>query len=266
MNRMLVIVFDEESKAYEGSKALLDLHNELSLTLYAYAIIAKDSKGAVGVKKTADQGPVGTTVGFVTGALIGLLGGPVGAAVGAASGTLSGSIYDLMQMGIDQDFVTEISGYLSPGKSAVVADVDEEWVTPVDSRMAPLGGIVFRRVRGEFIADQIERGAAADQAELAKLKAERDQAVGETKAKLQAMVDATQKRIQIRRDAIRQKIESAKLEGEAKIKSLQAQSEKAKGDTKARLEKLVAEVRSAHEIRVQKLSQAWQLIKEAAAA
>jgi uncharacterized membrane protein len=263
---MLVIVFNDESKAYEGSKALLDLHNELSLTLYAYAIIAKDSKGAVGIKKAADQGPVGTTVGLITGGLIGLLGGPVGAAVGAASGTLSGSIYDLMQMGIDEDFVTEVSGYLLPGKSAVVADVDEEWVTPVDSRMAPLGGIVFRRVRGEFIADQIERGIAADQAELAKLKAERDQAVGDGKAKLQAMVDATQKRIQIRRDGIKQKIESAKLEGEAKVKSLQAQIEKAKGDTKARLEKLVAEVRTAHEIRVQKLSQAWQLIKEAAAA
>ena len=68
------------------------------------------------------------------------------------------------------------------------------------------------------------------------------------------MVNATQKRIQIRQDGIKQKIESAKLEGEAKVKSLQAQVDKAKGDTKARLEKLAAEVRAAHETRVQKLS------------
>jgi uncharacterized membrane protein len=265
MNRMLVIVFNKESMAYEGTKALKELHDEYSLTLYAYAVIAKDAKGNVSVKQAADQGPLGTALGFATGGLIGLLGGPVGAAVGAAGGTLSGSLYDLAQVGVDEDFINEVSAYLSPGKTAVVADVDEEWVTPLDSRMEPLGGVVFRCARGEFIDAQIERGIAADKAELAMLKAERDQAVGEAKAKLQAKIDATQKRIQTRRDGIEAKIESINREQEAKMKSMEEQAAKAKGNAKAYLDRRIAETRADHEARNAKLSKAWQLVKEAAA-
>jgi uncharacterized membrane protein len=265
MNRMLVIVFNKESMAYEGTKALKELHDGYSLTLYSYAVIAKDSKGVVSVKQAADQGPLGTGLGFVTGGLIGLLGGPVGVAVGAATGTLTGSIYDLAQVGVGEDFINEVSAYISPGKFAVVADVDEEWVTPVDTRMEPLGGVVFRRVRGEYIDAQIERGIAADKAELAMLQAERDQAVGEAKAKLQAKIDATQKRIQTRRDGIEAKIESIKREGEAKLKSLEEQGAKAKGDAKAYLDRRIVETRADDEARNAKLSKAWKLVKEAAA-
>jgi uncharacterized membrane protein len=265
MNKLLVIVFDNESKAYEGSRALLQLHNDYSLTVYAYAVITKDSKGTVNIQKVDDHGPVGTGVGFATGALIGLLGGPVGLAIGAAAGLMTGSVYDLLQLGIDEDFVDEVSAFLLPGKSAVVADVDEEWVTPVDTRMEALGGVVFRRVRGEFIDAQIERGMAADRAELKQLEAEFDQAVGESKARLQARIDATKRRIQTRRDGIKEKIEAIKREEEAKINSLQEQAANARGHAKARLEKRIAETRADHEARVEKLSKAWQLVKDAAA-
>jgi hypothetical protein len=83
--------------------------------------------------------------------LIGLLGGPVGLAVGAVTGAAAGSLYDLAQLGVSEDFVAEVSRQLSPGKAAVIAEVDEEWITPLDARMEPLGGVVFRRSRGEFI-------------------------------------------------------------------------------------------------------------------
>src|SRR5262245_41704417 len=109
MDKMVVIVFDNESKAYEGSRALVDLHKENSLTIYGYAVIAKDSKGNLNIKQATDQGPVGTGIGFATGALIGLLGGPAGLAIGAATGTLAGSLYDLAQVGIGEDFIYEVS-------------------------------------------------------------------------------------------------------------------------------------------------------------
>ena len=264
MDKMVVIVFDNESKAYEGSRALVDLHKENSLTLYGYAVIAKDSKGNLNVKQAADQGPVGTGIGFATGALIGLLGGPAGLAIGAATGTLAGSLYDLAQVGIGEDFIDEVSSYLSPGKSAVVAEVDEGWVTPLDTRMDDLGGVVFRRVRGDFIDAQIERDINVTKSEVKELKAEHSQAVGEAKAKLQAKLDSAQKRLQTQRDAVREKIDGIKREEEAKIKSLQEQAAKAKGEAKSRLEKRVAEVRADQDARVEKLNKAWQLIKEAA--
>jgi uncharacterized membrane protein len=265
MNKMIVTVFNDQSSAYEGAKALRELHAEGSLTLYATAVIAKDAKGVVSVKQTADQGPSGTVLGLTTGSLIGLLGGPVGLAVGAATGTIAGSLYDIAQLGMSEDFLVEVTQYLLPGKVAVIAEVDEEWVTPIDARMEPLGGIVFRRARAEFIDAQIERETAADKAEIAKLKAEHNQAVGEAKAKLKAKLDAAQYRLQARRDLLKQRVEAIEREGEAKIKSLQEQAAQAKGEMKAKLERRLAEERADHQLRVEKLRKAWQLVKEAAA-
>jgi uncharacterized membrane protein len=217
------------------------------------AVIAKDSQGKVSVKQEAGQDPLGTVLGFATGSLIGLLGGPVGLAVGAATGTIAGSLSDMAHLGVSDDFLAEVSQHLSPGKMAVVAEVDEDWITPLDTRMETLGGVVFRRARGEFVDAQIEREIAADKAEIAKLKAERDKAVGEAKAKLQAKLDAAQNRLQARRVQLDKKIEAIRREGEAKIKLLKEQAAKAKSETKAKLEKRLAEALKEHEAHVDKL-------------
>ena len=265
MNKMMVTIFNDERSAYEGLKALEGLHAEGSLTLHAAAVIAKNTAGEVSVKQADDQGPAGTLFGLATGSLIGLLGGPIGLAVGATAGTVTGSIYDLAVVGVGDDFLAEVSQNLTPGKVAVVADVDEEWVTPLDTRMEALGGVVFRRVRGEFIDAQIEREMAAESAELAELKAEHQQAVGNAKAQLKAKVDAAQKRFDARRTLLEGRIEAFEREGEAKITALQKQAAKARGEMKAKLEKRIAQERADHKARVDKLRQAWQLVKEAAA-
>jgi uncharacterized membrane protein len=265
MDKMIVVVFDNEKQAYEGFKALKDLHAEGSITLYASAVIAKDAGGNVTVKEAAEPGPLGTGVGLVTGSLIGLLGGPVGVAFGAYAGSLVGMVRDLAKAGVGEDFLDEVGQSLQPGKVAVIAEMYEEWVTPLDTRMDALGGIVLRRAREEFVDAQIEADIAADKAELAELKAEHKRAVGEAKAKLQVKIDAVQNRLKTRRDQLKERTAAVKREGEAKIKSLQEQAAKAKGERKAKLEKRIAEARARHEARVEKLSQAWQLVKEAAA-
>ena len=56
MNKMLVAVFDTEPAAYEGLHALKDLHEDGDITLYATAVLVKDSAGTVSVKQTADRG------------------------------------------------------------------------------------------------------------------------------------------------------------------------------------------------------------------
>jgi uncharacterized membrane protein len=265
MDKMIVAVFDDETKAYEGLKALKDLHTDGSLALYGAAVIAKDAKGAVSVKQADDEGPLGTLFGLATGSLIGLLGGPVGLALGAATGTFAGSLYDLAQVGVGSDFVDEASQQLVPGKAAVVAEVEEEWVTPLDTRMGALGGAVVRRTRHEFVDAQFERDIAADQAELAALKAEHAKAAGEAKAKLQARIDATQGRLQHRRDQLKEWLAASRREDEARIKSIEEQAAKAKGEMKARLEARAAKTRADHKARTDKLSRAWELVKEAAA-
>jgi uncharacterized membrane protein len=264
MERMIVTIFNDEKSAYQGMQALKQLHAEGSLALYAAAVIAKDVQGQVSVKQAEDEGPLGTLLGLMTGSFIGLLGGPVGLAVGASAGTLTGSLYDLARVGVSEDFLAEVSQNLTPGKSAVVADVNEEWVTPVDTRMEALGGVVFRRARGEFIDAQIEREIAADQAELAQLKAEYNQALGDAKVKLQAKLEAAQKKFEARRALLNERIDAIEKEGEAKIKSLQEQVARASSKTRASLEQGLAQERADHKARMAKLRRAWQLVKEAA--
>jgi uncharacterized membrane protein len=265
MNKMVVVVFDDEKKAYEGVKTLKELHDEASLTLYASAVIARDAKGKVIVKEAADQGPIGTATGLLTGSLIGLLGGPVGLVVGAYGGAVGGAAYDLVQVGVSSDFLEEVSQTLTPGKVAVVAEIDEEWVTPLDTKMEKLGGIVDRRARWDVIDAQVDRQIAADQAEFAKLKAEHSKAVGDAKTKLKAKVDAAHNRLEQQRNLLHGKMEHIKQEGEAKVKSTQIQAAKTTAETKAKLEKRIEEIRSDYNGRMDKLRKAWELIKEAAA-
>jgi uncharacterized membrane protein len=264
MNKLIVTVFNDEKSAYDGVAALNQLHSEGSLTLYATAVIAKDANGAISVRQQADQGPLGTVLGLTTGSLVGLIGGPVGMVAGGAAGTLLGSLYDIAEIGISGDFWSEALQRLSPGKVGVIAEVDEDWVTPLDTRMESLGGVVFRRSRAEFVDEQIERDIAADKAEIAMLKAEYQQATGEAKAKLKAKIDATEKRLRAKNDEMKKRIEAVKRAGEAKVKSIEDQLAQARGETKAKLEKRVAERRADHKLRMEKLGQAWELIKDAA--
>ncbi len=152
-NKILVSVFDSEQKAFEGLTALKDLHRDGDITVYASTVIAKDPSGTVSVRQEADNGPIGTLAGIVTGGLVGLLGGPAGVAVGAYIGGFGGLMYDLFQAGVSIDFVDEVSASLTPGKAAVIADIDETWVTPVDIRLGALGGTTFRRFPGEVVDD-----------------------------------------------------------------------------------------------------------------
>src|SRR5215472_6643176 len=135
MNRMLVIVFDNESKAYEGKKALLELDSEGSISTYAYAVVTKNSDGTASVKQGDDTGPLGTLAGTTLGSLIGLLGGPAGVVLGATAGLSAGAAVDLHNARISDDFIDDVTKALVPNKVALVAEIEEDWTTPVDSRM-----------------------------------------------------------------------------------------------------------------------------------
>ena len=145
MDKILVVVFDSESKAHEGSRALQDLQNEVSIWLYAKAVIVRDAGGKVEVKQEGDMGPVGTAVGMFIGSLIGLIGGPVGLAIGAYAGTLGGPAYDLANVGVSEDFLNEVEQSLKPGKAAVVADMWDVGGMGVAGRY-PYGSFRWRRL------------------------------------------------------------------------------------------------------------------------
>jgi uncharacterized membrane protein len=266
MDKYLVVGFDNELKAYEGSRALQDLQDEGSINLYAKVVIVRDASGKVTVKQEGDMGPVGTAVGLLTGSLVGLIGGPVGVAVGATAGMFGGLLYDTAELGVSEDFLAEVADYLQPGKAAVVAEVWEEWMLPVDTRMEALGGIVFRRSRNEVLDIVVERDVEALEADLADLETEYNQATGEAKVKLQEQIEATKAKLHAIQDGIQTKIEASHKETEAKIESLQEQAAKESGEQKAKREARIAELKADQKRRSELLKQAQDLIKEALAA
>lgn len=263
MDKMLVAVFDSETQAYEGTRVLKELHAEGQITLYAEAVIVKDAQGNVAVKQVADPGPVGTAVGLLTGTLVGVLGGPVGMLVGASAGALGGSMFDLGETVVGSDFLDEVARNLAPGKAAVVAEAEEEWVTPIDARMAAVGGRVLRRTRGDVEHAQFERDITALNAEIAAMEAEYEQATDEAKANLRARIDSTKSRLRETRERARARMEATQREAEAKLAALQAQSDRASAEQRAQLDKRAAEVRADYARRTAMLDQASQHGNEA---
>jgi len=266
MNKMLVAVFNNDTQAYEGLTALKELHREGDITLYASAVLSKDTSGKVNMKQTVDDGPVGTALGMLTGSMVGLLAGPVGLAVGATYGALTGLLFDLNNAGIDVQFVDDVSKALSPGKAAVLADVDEDWRTPVDARIGKLNGVVFRRLRSEVAEDQLTREAAAFKADVQQLEEELAEAHADHKAAIQKQIDDAKTKLQVTRDLVQKRVDQTKREADAKIASLQEQLKQASARHKARIEKRIAEIRASLEAKNAKLKEAGRLVAEALAA
>ena len=247
MERMLVVVFDNESKTYEGSHALKQLDAEGSIAIHAESVIKKNADGTVTVKQSEDDFPVRTVGGTAIGSLIGLLEGPVGLGIGAAAGALAGAIGDLHVAGVDGEYLDDVSAALTPGKCAVIADVSEEWVTPVDTRMEALGGAVYRTAKKTVEEDERARDVAALRAEIAQLKAEYAQARADRRAKLKARIDKLETKLQAKLDQAKQRSEQIKSETEAKIQALQQKAAKAQGDIKATLDARVKRIRGEYE-------------------
>jgi uncharacterized membrane protein len=262
MDSILVVVFENESKAYEGSQALREMEIEGSIHLYAKAVLIRDADGKVLVKQSSDMGAAGTAGGLIIGALIGLLGGPVGVAVGAGVGTSGGFLYDMAHLGVGQDYLDGVGKSLKPGKAAVVAEIWEDWILPVDTKMEDLGGVVFRHTRKDILDLQVERDITTLKAEIDELESEYDRASGEAKTKLQEKIDTARAKLQTTVSGIQARLEASQQETKAKIDSLQEQAAKAHEERKAKLEKRIAELKAEQKRRNEQLKQAGQHIKE----
>ena len=228
MDRMLVVVFDNESKAYEGKKALLQLDGEGSIGVYGYAVLAKNADGTASVKQGDNVGPIGSLVGTSLGSLVGVLAGPVGLAVGASAGLAAGGAFDVSNVGIGYDFIDDVSKVLLPNRVAVIAEIDEDWTTPVDTRMEAIGGTVFRRALSEVKEKIHEENVAAMKADLAELKAEHAKAHADRKAKLQEKINQLDTKIQAQLQKAKDRGEAVQRKAQAKAQVLKAKAEAAR--------------------------------------
>ena len=161
MHNYIAVVFDDSSKAYEGLHALWQLDDSADITVHGAAVIHRDSLGEIQVDTKETHPALGTAVGVGIGALLGALAGPAGAAIGAAGGAAVGAATggmvgvaaDLSRADTREQAAAETGFVLGNGQSAVLANVSEDWTSPVDTRMKSLGGTVYRRAKDDVEDD-----------------------------------------------------------------------------------------------------------------
>jgi len=264
MHRILVVLFDSESQAHEGRRVLKDLHHEGSVTVYAAAIVTRDHDGQVRVNELRDEGAAPLLASPVIGGLVGLLGGALGAAFGIGLvtvpfGILSGTtvagfvslMLDFVKVADRQQFATDVGTYLVAGKAALIADVDEERMLPVDIRLEAEGGIVYRQPRNDADYLVVERELKALRTEYDALQEEYASATGPDRAKLEAKSDVVKAQLQGKVKQAREQMEMEHAVAEAKLKLLKEQEATAWGGWKASLkprsERVEAEYRERSE-------------------
>lgn len=161
MNNYVAIVFNSDEKAYEGLHTLWNLDSTGDITVRGAAVIHRDKFGHVDVAtKDTDPG-MRTIVGAGLGALLGALAGPIGSAmgiagaasvaagsaagIGAAAGGVTGLTADAVKAGEHEEAAYESGFVMNAGQSAVIAEVSEDWTTPLDTAVNRLGGVIYRR-------------------------------------------------------------------------------------------------------------------------
>lgn len=141
MHCMLVVLLENETKTEEAKTVLLRLDRDGSIDVYGYAVIAKNADGTVDASQADAYGTFSPSAGILLESLRGTTATAFGAApqVSAASSAAK----------TREDFINEAKEVLLPRRVAIVAEVEEEWPPVVDSRMEPIGGIVFRWTMSE---------------------------------------------------------------------------------------------------------------------
>ncbi len=283
MEKFVAVVFDTEEAAFKGETALRDLHRNGELAVYAAAVIGKDQDGRVEVKKFEDEGPIGTAFGLILGGIIGVLAGPVAVASGAvlagsaaagaaaasgmAAGSLAGGMFgmarDLWVSGIDTDMLDKVSLELLPGKSCLVASVDEVWTAPLDTQMNGLGGMVLRKLRVDAIDAQYEADMTELDRELAALDDEFSQASEESKKAIHDTIEAAKGKMSDARDKIDARFDELDRETDARLAAIEEQIQTAKDNTREKFQKRKAEIKADYKERKAKLDASLARAKEA---
>ena len=124
--------------------------------------------------------------------------------------------------------IDDVDKMLVPNRVAVVAEIEEDWTTPVDTRMEAIGGSVFRRALSDVKQTIHEENVAAMQADLAQMKAEHAKAHADRKAKLQEKINQLDSKIQTQLQKAKDRREALERQAQAKVQVLKAKAEAAK--------------------------------------
>ena len=118
MSNLVVIVFDDETTAFEMRTALYKMQKEYLIEMEDAVVVTKNQGGKVHLHQAMNLTAAGAVGGGFWGTLIGLLflNPLLGLAVGAGAGAISGMLSDI---GVNDKMMKEMADSFQPGNSAL---------------------------------------------------------------------------------------------------------------------------------------------------
>jgi len=144
MHRVLVIVFDSEARADEGKSELLRLDNEGSISIYRYEVLVKKADGPVIMRQADGNGTLSPFAKSIFGRLMDSTRPYFPGSIPKPSTPRSGNSPESNRIKKGEVFIRDVMEVLLPHRVAIVAEVEEQWPTVLDRRMASMGGVIFR--------------------------------------------------------------------------------------------------------------------------
>ena len=118
MSNLGVILFDDETTAFDMRTELVKMQKEYLIEMEDAVVVTKNESGKIQLHQAVNLTAAGAVGGGFWGTLVGMifLNPLLGAAVGAGAGALSGLLADI---GISDKQIKEISESFKPGNSAL---------------------------------------------------------------------------------------------------------------------------------------------------
>ena len=160
---VIIAAFPNEQGGKEALHELDEAKKRGVIGIKDAAVLTRDEHQKLHISDSADKGVGrGALIGGVAGAAVGLLAGPIGWAAlgGAAVGGLAGK---LREHGFPHQRLKQMGDGLQPGSSAIVAVIEETWVTDVERMLVERGADLTTEAVAADIAAQLDREAEAAQ-------------------------------------------------------------------------------------------------------
>ena len=139
MSNLVVVGFNNAGDAFEMRGALAKMQAQYLIEMEDAVVVTRNETGAVQLHQAVNLTAAGAASGAFWGSLIGLLflNPLLGAAVGAGSGALSGKLADI---GINDQFMKDLSATLTPGSAALFVLVRRSTPDKVLEGLRPFAG------------------------------------------------------------------------------------------------------------------------------
>jgi uncharacterized membrane protein len=151
---LVLVTFEDDSRAYEALSNIKTLDASSAVALREAAVVRRDALGVLSLADETDPHEgAATATGGVVGLLVGALAGPIGALLGGSLGLLGGGIYDYDASEDSSSVLERIAHDIPNGSTALVAALGEYGFEAVNSAMKTLGGHVSRYSRADVEAE-----------------------------------------------------------------------------------------------------------------